>query len=94
MCVSVGVIVSAWHSRQSLWVHHASADVLLCLCCASTCLQAVAVEEDGVEIVAASTAPEDLRYEVFAKRAVAAPARSNNLMATAGLNLPSRNLVS
>ena len=56
--------------------------------------QAVAVDnEEGGDVVV-STAPEDLRYEVYAKRAVAAPVSNSNLLSTAGLNLPSRALVS
>jgi len=64
-------------------------------CVWSVCvLQEVAVEEEEGEVVMVSTAPEELRMQVLTQRSAAAPSRNSSLLATAGLNLPSRALVS
>lgn len=57
-------------------------------------LQEVVAEEEEGEVVMVSTAPEELRMQVLTQRSAAAPSRNSSLLATAGLNLPSRALVS
>jgi hypothetical protein len=59
-------------------------------------VQAVAAEavDDEENVVMVSTAPEELRAELLAKRLATAGAIPNNLLASAGLNLPNRAIVS
>jgi hypothetical protein len=59
-------------------------------------VQAVAAEavDDEEDVVMVSTAPEELRAELLAKRLATAGAIPNNLLASAGLNLPNRAIVS
>jgi len=55
-------------------------------------LKEVVAEEEAGEVVMVSTAPEELRMQVLTQRSAAAPSRNSTLLATAGLNLPSRAL--